>query len=200
MDKDIEQLQNLWLKQESKPFQIDDLVGKFHSIEKVNKIQRIFITIMIVFVVFMMITYLSNAWYNILSIALIFLAMLTIVVPLYTLHFNRIYSGLNANNKRFIESALYILKQKMNIPRVHLLICILCIVGALNIAFFGAFTESSILTRCLAHGTTVGILLMLLKVRQYGIQLYSKQFLPLIKKLERILIKFEEDRVILNYE
>ena len=184
MDKDLHDWQQLWQKKESEYSDPDRLINTLIRLEKIGRAQRVIVTALFIFALCMFYVYLSTQFLNMLSIGLIVLGMLIVLVPLYRNRIQINKSNYMLNTLEFKDYTIKLLKRKLLIPKAYMVAFIVLFVLALNLAFWESFSEYSMSLRIVLHGFTGVILLLLIRVRSYGIRMYSKEIFPLIKKIE----------------
>ncbi|NER15043.1 hypothetical protein GWK08_16425 [Leptobacterium flavescens] len=186
MDKEIKNWQRIWQEENPKPLDIDRLIYQLNKMEKVARLQRIFVPLLFAFALFSMITRLSGNIYNFLSVLFIIIAVLFLLIPLYLSSFPLINEKININNQSFIQWHIKKLKRKLLIPKRYMLIFIILLTLAFNIAFLGALNNDTLAVKITAHLSTLILFAVLYFARKIGIKRYEKYILPVIEKLENI--------------
>ena len=186
MDEEIKNWQRIWQEENSKPLDIDRLIYQLNKMEKVARLQRIFVPLLFAFALFSMITRLSGNIYNFLSVLFITIAVLFLLIPLYLSSFPLINEKININNQSFIQWHIKKLKRKLLIPKRYMLIFIILLTLAFNIAFLGALNNDTLSVKITAHLSTLILFAVLYFARKIGIKRYEKYILPVIEKLENI--------------
>lgn len=125
MDKELMQWQELWKEGNAEEIVLDDLVRKMNKLERVTRIQKIFVPTMFLFSSFMMFWRLSSSWYNIIAISMIIVGFLVLVIPLYLSQIS-VIEGVGAlNNRELVQAQIRKLKFRLRISNQFFLIFIL---------------------------------------------------------------------------
>lgn len=183
MDKELMQWQELWKEGNAEEIVLDDLVRKMNKLERVTRIQKIFVPTMFLFSSFMMFWRLSSSWYNIIAISMIIVGFLVLVIPLYLSQIS-VIEGVGAlNNRELVQAQIRKLKFRLRISNQFFLIFILLFTGALNIAFWGVESE---VPKWILHMMTFVLFLILLLARKIKQKSFYRHITPMINQLERL--------------
>ncbi len=187
MDNGIKEIQDLWNEKNVEPINVDQLINQLNRIDKGTKFRKTFISLVILFVTYMVLTRVSYTIYNVTALILIVTGLLFLTIPLYRNRFKLIETNGSLNNLDCIKNNIKKLQRRTLIPKLYALIFIVLFTLALNIAFYGAFRYHAFEYQLIAHFSTGIIFLLLYYLRNIGIKNHQKHLLPLIENLERTI-------------
>lgn len=190
MDRDLQNLKGLWQEQKSTELEIDPLINYLKRVDKISQYRRIIRWVFYLFMVFLLWYYVSFSLYNIVAFILSGFGLFVLSIALYKSRTMVIYSALNLRNKEFLRFAISRLQLRLQVPRFQMLVFIVCFSIALNIELWIWLNDVELLYRVLVHMSTALFAVLMLIIRRFGMDMYIKQIVPLIKRLEKI--KLEE--------
>lgn len=189
MDRDLQHLKVLWQEEKSTPLDLEPLITYLNKVESISRLRRIIgLGLSSLFVIFFWSSISFNIYNTIASILLGF-GLFVLCIALYKSRSKVIYSALNLKNQEFLSFAVRRLKLRLLVPRVQMLVFIICFFVALNIELWMWLKETEILFRVLAHLSLVVFTFLMILVRRFGMDMYNKQIIPLIKRLERVRLE-----------
>lgn len=189
MDRDLQYLKVLWQEEKSTPLDLKPLITYLNKVESISRLRRIIgLGLSSLFVIFFWSSISFNIYNTIASILLGF-GLFVLCIALYKSRSQVIYSALNLKNQEFLSFAVRRLKLRLLVPRVQMLVFIICFFIALNIELWVWLNETDILFRVLAHLSLAVFTFLMILVRRFGMDMYNKQIIPLIKRLERVRLE-----------
>lgn len=189
MDRDLQHLKVLWQEEKSTPLDLEPLITYLNKVESISRLRRIIgLGLSSLFVIFFWSSISFNVYNTIASILLGF-GLFVLCIALYKSRSKVIYSALNLKNQEFLSFAVRRLKLRLLVPRVQMLVFIICFFIALNIELWMWLNETEILFRILAHLSLAVFTFLMILVRRFGMDMYNKQIIPLIKRLERVRLE-----------
>lgn len=191
MEKDIANWKNLWKEEKSTPLDVSKLINLLNKIERKGKVERIILAITILITLVLLVTLLpvfSNKYYFA-SIVLIALGMIMILIQFYRTKYNLINKDADLNNRKYIETLIDKLKQRMLITSKYMWVYTFLLILGLNIGYVDILKnfDLSILARISIHIIISGVMFFIM---YYAIEKRKKKnnngILPLIEFLENL--------------
>lgn len=188
MDRDLQHLKALWQEKKSTSLEIDPLVEYLKKVDEIRQYRGVIGWVLYLFTVFIFWYNISFTLYNTVALILVGFGLFVLSIALYKSRTKVVYSALNLRNIDFLKYTINRLKLRLQVPRLQMLVFIVCFSIALNIELWVWLNDVEVFFRILGHLSTVLLAFLMLIIRRFGMEMYVKQINPLIKRLEKINI------------
>lgn len=189
MSDELDKWKGLYQQKKANEIDIHSLIGGFNKIEKKQRRERIFLTIVFPITIYLLIQVMpsiSNPYY-LGAVVLMSFAMLFLLAMTYKNRVSKIDMTQKFNNKDFIENQISALKHRILITSKYMWIYAIILVAGINVGYIEALHYFSWPVRILGH---VGVSGMMLVGFYFGVKnklkKYDKEVVPLIQQLESL--------------
>ena len=189
MSDELDKWKGLYQQKKANEIDIHSLIEGFNKIEKKQRRERIFLTIVFPITIYLLIQVMpsiSNPYY-LSAVVLMSFAMLFLLAMTYKNRVSKIDMTQKFNNKDFIENQISALKHRILITSKYMWIYAIILVAGINVGYIEALHYFSWPVRILGH---VGVSGMMLVGFYFGVKnklkKYDKEVVPLIQQLESL--------------
>jgi hypothetical protein len=190
MEEQINKWKKMWKQQKSNSLDITGLIQRLNKIEKKVKLERIKLSIILLFLVVACFVKLSELLANkfyVISYILILIAIFIRLIPLYKSRYGTITKESDLNNHDFIK----LLTEKIAFKTKHLLIFLSILILSLNITLLGLYEKGTVFNleinnenRIFFHLTTIVLFIVAYLFKKRKLDNSKKETLKLISDLE----------------
>jgi glucan phosphoethanolaminetransferase (alkaline phosphatase superfamily) len=190
MEEQIDKWKNMWQKQKSNSLDIKELIQRLNQIGKKEKLERIKLSIVLLFLVVACLIRSSGLLTNtffLISYILILIAIFIRLIPLYKSRYGTITKESDLNNHDFIK----LLTKKVAFKTKHLLLFLSILILSLNITLLGLYEKGTVLNleinnenRIFFHLATIVLFIVAYLFNKRKLDNSKKETLKLISDLE----------------
>ncbi len=190
MEEQIDKWKNMWQKQKSNSLDIKELIQRLNQIGKKEKLERIKLSIVLLFLVvacFIRSSGLLTNTFFLISYILILIAIFIRLIPLYKSRYGTITKESDLNNHDFIK----LLTKKVAFKTKHLLLFLSILILSLNITLLGLYEKGTVLNleinnenRIFFHLATIVLFIFAYLFNKRKLDNSKKETLKLISDLE----------------
>ena len=190
MEEQIDKWKNMWQKQKSNSLDIKELIQRLNQIGKKEKLERIKLSIVLLFLVvacFIRSSGLLTNTFFLISYILILIAIFIRLIPLYKSRYGTITKESDLNNHDFIK----LLTKKVAFKTKHLLLFLSILILSLNITLLGLYKKGTVLNleinnenRIFFHLATIVLFIVAYLFNKRKLDNSKKETLKLISDLE----------------